>query len=110
MARMHLASRNERAASRQRKIRRQVRTAWGSIVIVLAILLTLTASAWQQPQTGQTDGQERGARNAGARPKRTPERRARGQNRAGARAATEVQPAGSQLLGGSPILAVADFD
>src|SRR5207237_5121007 len=46
----------------------------------------------------------------GARPKGPPERRARGQNRTGARAATEAQPEGSQLLGGSPILAVADFD
>ncbi len=71
---------------------------WTTLALLLFMLFAIGASALQTPQTG--------GRNAGVKPKRTPQRRDRNV-RAGQSKAL-VAPMSSSIL--SPVLATADFD
>ncbi|HEY0407421.1 MAG TPA: LamG-like jellyroll fold domain-containing protein, partial [Pyrinomonadaceae bacterium] len=114
MARTNPAVSNEPARRRQRILRRQPKSVWASIAIMFVMLLSFTAGALQNPQqqSGQSGAQERGARNAGVRPKRVPEHRAKDkkQNSQSAAAAATQNEGADQAQAISAILATADFD
>ncbi|MDX6694607.1 MAG: large repetitive protein [Blastocatellia bacterium] len=112
MARINLAGSNESARSRQSALKRQRKFVWTSIAILFVLMLSLTAGALQNPQQPQqSGGQERGARNAGVRPKRVPEHRTKDKKQNSQSAATAPQNDGAdQAQAISAILATADFD
>ncbi|HEY0385690.1 MAG TPA: hypothetical protein VGC64_06740, partial [Pyrinomonadaceae bacterium] len=114
MARTNPGGGNDTATKRPRTPQGYRHSAWCGIAVVITLLLALSSSALQNRQSGQSGSQERGARNAGVRPKRAAERKAsaqqKGSEQAKGAARASAMPENAAAETGSPILATADFD